>query len=446
MNPFRWIFNRPRQHNLKFNARHWLRSHAGIFGQTNSGKSTLLMSLYYSELKQINTSSSVLIDPHGDLAKRLFQLNTDKELIYISPSFGASNSSRQSTYAVLNPFEVSHQKGSSINMEFQALSLAESLHELMPDLSSNMLILLNACCLTLMQMKNVDLRDLVRFLDNRTMSPYLQYAQAHLSQDMLKFFLENYFTPAKRTREAIAYRLMGLLSATSFSRLVCGKSTISLPSLMNGNHHLLFDLSGLPRANADAFGKFILAQLKSIYLLRARQSLSKRRRIRLWIDEAPRFLGASFAEILQESRKFGLVTTFASQSYLQNLKPAVREAIRTNTSIKITGNASHQSLNAFADDTQADPEQLHRLNNHRFFYHYNDQATNKDYTFRSLNLNKVSSAWLSQEQQKRRRTHILETYYRHSRLKQNSTTHSAPNRNTPSGNTTPTAPPFFPLH
>lgn len=160
----------------------------------------------------------------------------------------------------------------------------------------------------------------------------------------------------------------------------------------------------------------MLAILKSQYQKRSLAPSPFHTPIRLWVDEAPRFLGAGFAEILQESRKFGLFVTFASQSYLQSLAAPMRESVRTNTSIKIIGRTSYQSAKAFADDTQFDPKKLMALPKHQFFYHYDDQPTNQNYLFRCPNIFRLRlwqrNKLITKQQWKRRRSNWLSAYYR----------------------------------
>ena len=417
LSPFSWLFWRSRFKTFHLNFNHWNGSHAGIFGKTGSGKSTLVGELYFNFLKYHSNESSVLIDPHGDLAKSVIKHQNTKDVIYLSPFL--ENCHQWVSTPVMNPFDLSPDWSNPVMEEYAAFSLADTLNELTVDMSANMRIALQACCLTLMKMKEVNLGDLVRFQGTSTAKPYIRFARANLKNPELIHFFETHFSSAKKTREAISFRLMSLLSSSAFREMTCGKNTIYLSTLLsqsNRSNHLVFDLSGLPQDRADAMGKFILSTLKALFLQRSLVGANTRKPIRLWLDEGPRYMGQSFASILQEARKFGLSTVFTSQSYLQQLPPKVRESMRTNTSIKIMGRASYQSAGAFSDDTQVDQASLLNLRKHQFYYHYDDQPRGKNYFFRCplqffqpRNLHRTR---LNNEQWEIRKRKLLGSYYR----------------------------------
>jgi hypothetical protein len=88
---------------------------------------------------------------------------------------------------------------------------------------------------------------------------------------------------------------------------------------------------------SEAFGRFVLALMQSAILKRAQSAKAARVPVHLFIDEFQNYIAPSIAEILSESRKFGLHLTMAQQYLGQRMDTEFRRGILANTQIKMTG-------------------------------------------------------------------------------------------------------------
>lgn len=76
-------------------------------------------------------------------------------------------------------------------------------------------------------------------------------------------------------------------------------------------------------------GSILVTSIQLSALYRAKQPLEKRIPFYLYVDEAHSFLSLSFADILAESRKYGL-SLFLAHQYIEQLQEEVRTAIFGN--------------------------------------------------------------------------------------------------------------------
>jgi DNA helicase HerA-like ATPase len=76
-------------------------------------------------------------------------------------------------------------------------------------------------------------------------------------------------------------------------------------------------------------GSILVTSIQLSALYRAKQPIEKRTPFYLYVDEAHSFLSLSFADILAESRKYGLALFLAHQ-YIDQLQEDVRTAVFGN--------------------------------------------------------------------------------------------------------------------
>jgi hypothetical protein len=87
--------------------------------------------------------------------------------------------------------------------------------------------------------------------------------------------------------------------------------------------------------NCSVLGAMLLTKMQLAALSRADVDESKRRAFYLYIDEAHNFLTTSFADMLSESRKFGLNLTISTQ-YSAKMDEEIRSAIFGNVGTLIS--------------------------------------------------------------------------------------------------------------
>ncbi len=149
-----------------------------------------------------------------------------------------------------------------------------------------------------------------------------------------------------------------------------GISTINLEESVNNGKIVLFNLSKgkLGEEVSETFGRFIIAQLQSIAIRRAKLPPQFRKKIYLVIDEADTFLsGNSLNVILKETRKYGLHLVLCTQNLISGRdQEALKRNILNNTNVKIVGSNGQSTLNPMSKEIGTDIEELMKTKKHEF--------------------------------------------------------------------------------
>jgi len=141
--------------------------------------------------------------------------------------------------------------------------------------------------------------------------------------------------PPQLRNEAIAPVLnkIGLLLASVPLRNIVGQEcrTFRMQEVLDRSKILICNLSkGQIGEDASALlGSMILTAIQSAALFRASYQPYKRTPFYLYIDEMHSFVTLSFADILAESRKYGL-SLFLTHQYIEQLDERIRAAIFGN--------------------------------------------------------------------------------------------------------------------
>ncbi|MDX2133595.1 MAG: DUF87 domain-containing protein [Saprospiraceae bacterium] len=310
-----------------------LKMHSYIVAPTGSGKSELIRAIFYELQKKYEKFSFVLIDPHGDLAKKVkrFHLNVDKErVIYIDPFLKDGYS------PTFNVFDVGEKsiKNLSHTAEQIIISFEEVLSREGGELSESMVNMLEKSIYFLLERDGSTLVDLADLLN----------AQPDILQEAIEYseyFNERFLKTEKRSRDALLYRVERLLNSPALKPLVAGQSTFSLEKSLNSGKVIIFNLGELGEMTQAAFGKFLVANIKS--LVRKRDP-EKSLPTFVFIDECQNLVSGSFEYILSQLRKYGLHLILANQ-YVNQLGEQV-EAVKKNTAIKIVGGDEADDIKA----------------------------------------------------------------------------------------------------
>jgi len=300
-------------------------SHACIIAPTGSGKTVLLESILYNLTKTNSNYSTVLIDPHGDIGKKvIFHRHLKQRIVYINPCLKKGYS------PIFNPFELKEK--SKQNITYVAEQIIKSFEDVLNKDSQYTEVMINM------------LEKIVYFLLGRkssTVTDFISILRAEKkittqAESFNPFFNEYYKKPSNKTREALVNRIDRLLNAPLLHDLLTGKSTFDLERAVNSNKVIVFDLSELGPMSQAIFGKLILAHLK--FIIQKRRKPSTHHTFCL-LDEAHIFIGDkadnSIDHILTQLRGFGLHLLLSFQ-YVQKLGQLF-EAVKHNTAIKIAG-------------------------------------------------------------------------------------------------------------
>lgn len=337
-----------------------LRKHTYITGRTGSGKTELLKSILYDKIAQ-NRSAIVVLDPNGDFCKDIAtfrHLHEQDRLVYIDPvAFPDAT-------PVLNPFDIADTSIEGIDISAQTLtqSIRESVKE--GRLSNQMEVLLYPVIATLLQKGNADMKELQRFMD-ATSSDYLYKLGLQSKFTNHRDFFRTQFdtTTYEATKASIKTRIQSLLNSYIFSRVIEGKGSFDLESLIEKRKVIVFNLAkGKMGTDASAaYGRLILSTLQAIAYRRVNQDPAKRVTTYIAIDEFQNYITPSIESILTEARKYGLHLMFASQVSGQNMDASMRRIALSCTNIKIVGANSRTAHEEIAGEVGIHANDLQTL-------------------------------------------------------------------------------------
>jgi hypothetical protein len=360
--------------------------HTHITGTTGSGKSVLMTSLifsvlrtqkegYFSRDKKSDKSikkieNFILIDPHGDLSDNIFSMafkfKTKTDLLYtliLDPFLDNEKT------PVINPFEFEGNEIERATYTEELLNVLQEILGLSGDLSLNAQALLTPCIATLIKLDNTSLYDLQAFMNDDENHNLVEKGKITKNFAHKNFFEMGFYSPnLTSTKRAIFLKLQTLLNNKTFSNLTTGKSTFDLEEIMNSHKNLIVKLNKVKmKETIKPFGRFLVAKIQNIALKRANLPECLRPKTHLFIDEFQNFITPSIEEILTESRKYNLFLTMAHQFITQLEDTRIKDAILSNTNIKLVGKNGHKTLNEMSKEIKVSVEELEQLEQGEFF-------------------------------------------------------------------------------
>ena len=307
------------------------RGHMYVVGKTGTGKSSLLGNMIISDLAYGN--GLALIDPHGDLAETVLRFIPErrvKDVIYLNPG--------DLEYPVaFNPL----RKVRPEHRHLVVSGLISVFKKIWRDFWGPRLEhLLRFALFTLLDYPESTLLDVTRlFTDNSFRAKVLAY----VTQEAVRAFWQTEFekySPWLRS-EAIAPILnkMGHFLTNNPLRNVVGQkdNTFSLRKVMDEGKILIANLSkgAIGEDNCALLGAMLVTQIQLAALSRANIKEHERRPFYLYVDEVHNFLTQSFADVLSESRKYGMNLVLAHQ-FTSQLQEETRNAIFGNVGTMIS--------------------------------------------------------------------------------------------------------------
>ena len=331
---------------------------------TWSWKSELLKYLINFQI-DTNKSSIIIIDPHGDVAKEIISNRyLDKtRVVYFTPKL-----LKQWVFA-LNPFAV---KLSDNEIDIYSNELALVFEEMIKSSSTltlNMKSLLVPCIAVLLKRNNSSLRDLQRFMLENNEDLVALWTKSG-NPAVAQFFKDNFNSPIYSiTKQSIAVKIQSLLNSHIFTNITSVNETINLKGLISQKKIIVFNLSKwmLGSDVSQALWRFIVALVQSIAINRSNIPIEHRMPVNLFIDEFQNYTTKSVKSILEESRKYSLHLTLASQMLWKNINPILKESITSNTNVKIIGANSYAQINYFSKETGIERHSLQKLTVWNFY-------------------------------------------------------------------------------
>jgi hypothetical protein len=297
------------------------RRHMYILGATGTGKSTMLLSMIDSDLK--NGKGIAVLDPHGDLIEEILNIIPEdriKDVVYFNPD--------DITYPMgINLLELSKGLSDEDTLrekEFVTESIISLFHKVYGEkyTGPRLEYILRNAIHTAFTVEGATLFTVNKLLIN---SKFRRSVVKKLADDNLKEFWKQEFDKAGDYQQVsmvlpITNKIGRFLFSPTAKRILeQEKSTINFDEIMNEGKILLCNLSKgkIGEDNSKVLGIVMMAKIQLASLKRARMKVEDRRDFYLYVDEFQNFATESFAQILSEARKYKLGAILAHQTTSQ---------------------------------------------------------------------------------------------------------------------------------
>ncbi|MBL7773408.1 MAG: type IV secretion system DNA-binding domain-containing protein [Chitinophagaceae bacterium] len=305
--------------------------HIYCIGKTGTGKSTLLLNMALGDI--IQGRGVAILDPHGDLCLTILDYipkDRIKDVIYLNPSDMGSLIAYNPLYNVKE--ENRYQVASNIVSVFKKLwseSWGPRLEHILRNAIYSLTFYPHATLLDISPLiTDTNFRfQVLHFVENDTLQNFWQ-----------KEF--NTLSPQQRNEHiAPILNKVGILATHPIIRSIIGNTVTSfeVSKVMDESKILLVNLSKgiLGESGTQFLGSLLVTQFQTASLERAKRNIEDRTPFYLYIDEMHSFVTLSFADILSESRKYGL-SLFLTHQFLDQLHEDIRKAIFGNVGTLIT--------------------------------------------------------------------------------------------------------------
>ncbi len=301
------------------------RGHMYLVGKTGTGKSTLIQNLCAHDIEM--GYGLALIDPHGDLAQNILESVPErriKDVIYFDPA--------DLEYPVaFNPLE----NVAADHRYLVASGMISVLKKVWAEFWGPRLEhILRNTLLTLLESPGSTLLDVPKLLTDERFRETMLRRTAHPQvRDFWFTEFAKYSAWLRSEATAPILNKVGQFLTSIPLRNIVGqrKSALDFRQIMDEGKLLIVNLAKgrIGEDNCSLLGAMLVTKIHLAALSRADVLESKRRAFYLYVDEFHNFLTLSFADILAESRKYGLNLVLAHQ-YLEQLDEKLRAAVFGN--------------------------------------------------------------------------------------------------------------------
>lgn len=339
-------------------------AHVHIVGKTGVGKSTLIETLVSQDIQA--GRGFALIDPHGDLAERLWQRATPKQREHIAYLNGP-DASQPYGY---NPL----RRVNEAKIPLAASGLLETLRKLWPDAwGVRMEHILRNSLYALLEIDGSRLPDILRlFRDKEFRLRVARQLRNGPVRDFWRHEFESYPYPMRASAVApIQNKLGAMLSDPTLQRiLVSPAHDLHFRSLMDGKRGLIVNLAKgqLGEDSALVLGSLLVSTVGLAAFSRAELPEAEREPFFLYVDEFHNFTTLAFANMMSELRKYGVGLVLAHQ-HLNQLEPGIRHAVLGNAGTLIAFRVGAEDAAFLAREFQPkfDAQDLMGLANHDIY-------------------------------------------------------------------------------
>lgn len=321
-------------------------NHTHVLGGTGVGKTCLLERLILYDFIDEEQPSLVVIDPHGDLIKKLTRTaGLGHRLILIDP--------RDTQFPVaLNPLAVNRERLARYDQatrEQVAAGVIQTFGYLWGGLTSLTLTgkqevffrYVTRLLLTLPEVRgdNATILDMLRLMTD--IGSYRDVIE-QLSPIQREFFEKDFSTKTfEGTREQIRYRIQAIIESPTMERLFTAPETkVDFFTELNRGSIILVDTAkDFLKEGSAVFGKLMISLILQAVLERAALPENERKPTFLMVDEAGSFFSQNIDDLLTEARKYKCGLVLAHQ-YLDQATGSLRASLAANTGIKFASGLS----------------------------------------------------------------------------------------------------------
>jgi len=279
-----------------------------VFGEPGMGKTTFLLLQILQHIR--NDEAFIIIDPHGDLAKKTLAIIPPEKwerVVYIDPT--TVEDLRSIIKIALLECKDPSARGAV------AMGFVDSLKKMYEEFWGPRLekMLINAIYAVMEQPepKLIDVYDIITDADKR--DRYLANVRDEL---VIKYWMNEFPNLRDDAPTAVTNKICRLIQERLVAPMFdCAQSSVDFGWAMNNGAFIIVNLSEgkLTTDVANFVGALLLNKLYQEGMARERIPESERPPFYIYIDEAHRFVTSSIKDILQALRKYKVYMTLAAQ-------------------------------------------------------------------------------------------------------------------------------------
>jgi hypothetical protein len=340
-------------------------THTFIVSPSGGGKTTLMKEMIAKDIPEVleGRASLFIMDSQGkapgSLVGDLCRLQCLQDrLILIDPDLGAPLS--------LNVFDLPIPANASPRDRRTAQSSA---HELitfcLSVMTDKQTTLYNFCVRFMMTMEGATIRTLLELLSTKGLGRFRPMIE-QMDDTPRDFFLNQFDTTFKETKNEVAGRLVGMLSDEYFERMfTADRNRFNLYRELAAGKIILIhtDVAMLKRERCEMFGRFFLAQL--LHAVEVRQNEIP---VYVYIDEAVDYIAEdpNIRVLLNKARKRNVGLTIATQ-LLGDMSAGVQNSL-LNVGTKYAA-ANETDAKTLAERMRSTPEEIMNVQRWHWLVH-----------------------------------------------------------------------------
>jgi hypothetical protein len=365
--PFLDLYQTPVPLKLSYRERY---THWHAVGGTGAGKTSLLETLIFNDLKTDDPPSIVVIDSQGDLINRLTKLEIfsqvmgekfyDKVVLITPkdvkhpPAINIFDVKRLDAYDEVTQEQVLAGVLQTFDYLFDGLLGA--------DLSAKQGVFFRMVARLMLSLpktmgRPATILDMMQLMDDPT--PYLPAIRS-LPRIPREFFERDFLRPKsifQKTREEVRYRLQAVIDTPAFERLFTAPSTkVDFFDLLNKGSVVLIDTAkDFLKDDSGKYGRVMISLILQAIMERAALPREQRKPTFIFIDECHEYFDDTIDDFLTEVRKHNCGIVLGHQ-YLDQASHKLRASLAANTGIKFASKVSISDARAMAPDMRTTPD------------------------------------------------------------------------------------------